>query len=126
MKIDKAIVYDSPNDFFELNGSVVMKLTATAAQDVCIKAFGQGFVVVRIEGGIWHNPGFEARLDCIWDGIDPPISEAEAVINNARALAMICEENKVHDTFVVTTALLAGYAHGKSSWRCHDQSLGRE
>jgi len=111
MKVDKAKVYDSSDDFFELNGSVVMKLTSAAAQDICIKALKHGVVVVRIEGGIWHNPGFEARLDCIWDGVDPPVSETEAETNNARALEMIREESEVHDTFIITTAPLTGYKH---------------
>ncbi|HEY8098734.1 MAG TPA: colicin immunity protein, partial [Methylobacter sp.] len=91
MKSDRTLLYDSSNDFFELDGTDVMTLTSAAAQDVCTKALKHGVVVVRIEGGIWHNPGFEARLDCIWDGVDPPVSETDAAINNARALEMICE-----------------------------------
>jgi hypothetical protein len=40
----------------------------------CLPAAAQhGLVVVRIEEGIWHSPGFEARLDCIWDGADSAI-----------------------------------------------------
>jgi hypothetical protein len=109
MKVDRTRLYDSSDDFFELNGSIIMKLTRTAAQDVCIKALEHGLLVVRIEGGIWHNPGFEARLDCIWDGVDPPVSEAEAMINNAKALEMIREESEVHDAFIITTASIKGY-----------------
>jgi len=73
MKIDLQRRFDSPNDFFELGGSVVMKLSADAAIAVCERAAQHGLVVVRVEGGIWHSPGFEARLDCIWDGADPPV-----------------------------------------------------
>jgi hypothetical protein len=111
MKGDRTRLYDSSYDFFELDGTDVMTLTSTAAQDVCRKALEHGVVVVRIEGGIWHNPGFEARLDCIWDGVDPPVSETEAAINNARALEMIREESEVHDGFIITTAPLTGYKH---------------
>lgn len=121
MKVDRARLYDSSIDFFELNGSVVMKLTPNAAQEVCNKALEHGLVVVRIEGGIWHNPGFEARLDCIWDGVDPPVSETEAAINNARALEMIREEIEVHDVFIITTAPLTGYKHKpkqRVDWTC--------
>ncbi|WP_244102159.1 hypothetical protein [Burkholderia ambifaria] len=73
MNIDRSRVYDSADDFFSLDGSIVMKLSTEAAIAVCEQAAQHGLVVARIEGGIWHFPGFEARLDCIWDGADPPI-----------------------------------------------------
>lgn len=66
MNIDHHRVYDSSNDFFSLAGSIVMKLTAEAAIAVCEQAAEHGVVVARIEGGIWRNPGFEARVDCIF------------------------------------------------------------
>ena len=113
MKFNKAIVYTSSNDFFELDGSVSMKLDAYAAQNVCIEAIKYELVVVKIEGGIWHTPWFEARLDCIWNGIDPPISKSKAIINNAKALDMIYKESEC-DTFIITVAPLAGYKHRQS------------
>ncbi|WP_412473075.1 colicin immunity protein [Burkholderia stabilis] len=102
MSIDHYRVYDSSDDFFSLAGSIVMKLTAEAAVDVCDRATRQGFVVARIEGGIWHNPGFEARVDCIWDGADPPIDLDAAERNNQRAAEFIRSESPPHDVFVVT------------------------
>ncbi|WP_321924970.1 colicin immunity protein [Paraburkholderia guartelaensis] len=80
-----------------------MKLTTEAANDVCKKAAAHGLLVARIEGGIWHAPGFEARVDCIWDGEDPPTTSNAAIENNRRAAAFICEESGEHDTFILTT-----------------------
>ncbi|WP_244321901.1 hypothetical protein [Burkholderia reimsis] len=59
-------------------------------------------VIVRIEGGIWNFPGFEARLDCIWDGVDPPIDGGAAEQNNLAAVEFIHSNSDVHDVFVVT------------------------
>ena len=59
-------------------------------------------VVARIEGGIWHFPGFEARLDCIWDGVDPPVDVGVAEQNNLAAAEFVHSESLEHDVFVVT------------------------
>ncbi|NJA06625.1 colicin immunity protein [Methylomonas sp. UP202] len=111
MKGTRGQIYNSSSDFFQLEGSAVMLLTSAAAQSVCFEASGHSLVVVRVEGGIWRNPGFEARLDCIWDGRDPPLSQIEATSNNLRASDMIREESGVHDVFIITTAPLSGYRH---------------
>ena len=111
MKGNRSKLYNSSDDFFELEGNAVMKLTSNAAQEACKRAIEYNVVVVRVEGGIWHNPGFEARLDCIWDGIDPPIAKSEAVVNNSKALKFIIEESNLHDAFIITTAPLTGYTH---------------
>ena len=86
-----------------------MKLSADAAIEVCLVAADHGLVVARIEGGIWHHPGFEARVDCIWDGSDPPISPSGAVSNNKRAASFIAEERSEHDSFVITAPPLTGW-----------------
>jgi hypothetical protein len=104
-------LYDSAADYFSLNGHAVMYLTPDAAIEVCVQAAQRGLLVVRIEGGIWHAPGFEARLDCIWDGADPPIDLENAMANNARAAEDIRRERAVHSAFVITTAPLTGYRH---------------
>lgn len=95
-------LYQSASDFYTLQGSGVMKLTPSAAIEVCHKAMAHNLVVMRVEGGIWHNPGFEARYDCIWDGIDPPTTVDEAEANNMRAAHFIKEESAVHDAFIIT------------------------
>jgi hypothetical protein len=104
MAYPKDRLFDSPQDFFELKGSVGMRLTPEAAKKVCEQALGHDLLVVRVEGGIWHNPGFEVRLDSLWDGPIPPVPEAEAQIINLRAAEFICEEQqRGHDVFLVTT-----------------------
>ncbi|WP_319001729.1 colicin immunity protein [Burkholderia cenocepacia] len=111
MNIDHHRVYDSSDDFFLLAGSIVMKLTTEAAIDVCERAAQQGLVVARIEGGIWRNPGFEARVDCIWDGADPPVDLDAAEQNNQRAAEFIRSESPPHDVFVVTAPSMTGWKH---------------
>jgi hypothetical protein len=80
---------DSSDDFFSLGGSVVMKLSVDAAIAFCEQAGQLGLVIARVEGGIWHFPGFEARLDCIWDGVDPPIDASTAEKNNLTAAEFV-------------------------------------
>ena len=106
MSIDLQRRYDSPDDFFALGGSIVMKLSADAAILVCERAVEQGVVIARVEGGIWHSPGFEARLDCIWDGIDPPTIFSAAEKNNLDAAKFIRLECTVHDAFILTAPRL--------------------
>jgi len=108
MKIDLQRLYDSSDDFFSLNGSIVMKLSADAAISVCERATQKGLVIVRIEGGIWHSPGFEARLDCIWDGVDPLVDVDAAEQNNLAAAEFIRAETQVHDVFIVTAQQTIG------------------
>ncbi|MDR2154224.1 MAG: colicin immunity protein [Burkholderiaceae bacterium] len=103
MKIDPQRRYDSSDDFFLLEGSIVMKLTADAAIAICEQASRRGYVITRIEGGIWHFPGFEARLDCIWDGVDLPVGIRAAEKNNLAAIEFIRSERKMHDVFIVTS-----------------------
>ncbi|MFJ2994833.1 colicin immunity protein [Pandoraea sp. NPDC087047] len=109
MKIDLQRRYDSPDEFFSLGGSVVMKLSADAAITVCERAGQHGLVIARIEGGLWHSPGFEARLDCIWDGADPPVEVSAAEQNNLAAAEFIRSESRVHDVFVVTAPRITGW-----------------
>lgn len=84
-----------------------MKLDVHAAIQVCEQAAEHGLVISRIEGGIWHFPGFEARLDCIWDGLDPPVSISAAMQNNLVAANFIRSESGKHDVFVLTAPRMA-------------------
>lgn len=104
MKIDLQRRYDSLNEFFILGGSAVMKLTADAAIAICEKAIEHALIISRVEGGIWHSPGFEARLDCIWDGIDPPVRQVAAKQNNHAASKFIRSASDTHDVFVLTAS----------------------
>lgn len=53
-------------------------------------------------GGIWHNPGFEERHDCIWDGENNFIKTTEIELNNMEAKAFIIDESMVHDVFIIS------------------------
>lgn len=108
-EIDK--IYDDADEYFAHQGVSSMRLTRGAAQHVCERALAYGLLIVRIEGGIWRNPDFEARLDCIWDGLDPPVSVELANENNGRAFAFIVSCATIHDVFVITTAPLTGWWH---------------
>ncbi|MEN7529545.1 colicin immunity protein [Cupriavidus sp. DL-D2] len=109
MEIDLQQLYHSSDEFFELGGSVVMKLSTNAAVAVCESAVKHGLLIARIEGGIWHAPGFEARLDCIWDGFNPPVDLQLAEQNNREAAAFIRKESGMHDVFVLTAPSMVGW-----------------
>lgn len=83
MAIDNNRRYESPDEYFLLDGSVEMFLTVDAAVRVCTEAAERGQVVVKVEGGIWHHPGFEAKIWCIWDGVDPPVERGYPWKNRA-------------------------------------------
>jgi hypothetical protein len=102
VSVDRSRVYTSEHDFYELHGSVSMKLSPAAAMDVCRSAASRGLVVTRVEGGIWRNPGFESRLDCIWDGVDPPVDLERASVNNVAAAMFVATKSRDHDVFILT------------------------
>jgi len=114
MDANRNVLIDSAAAFFANEGSVWMRLSPRAAIDVCLGAADNGKVVARIEGGIWHAPGFEARHDCIWDGADPPIDGAAAHRNNLAAAAFIREEMDRHTVFILTAPPLSGWPHKKT------------
>lgn len=115
MTKDRAALYRSAHEFFEYGGNAVMKLTRPAAKDVCREAAGRGLVVERVEGGIWHSPGFEARVDCIWDGIDLPVDKPTATQNNLEAEQFILGDCPDCDTFILTLAPMAGWPPQKKT-----------
>jgi Colicin-E5 Imm protein len=111
MNFPRDMLYKNAADFFLAEGSVWMRLSPAAAIDVCMIAAANGIIVARIEGGIWHSPGFEMRLDCIWDGADPPISESDAHLNNLAAADFIREEMDFHTAFIFTAPSISGWPH---------------
>ena len=104
MPVDRTKIYVSADDYFSLGGSATMKLSIHAALDVCERAASLNELILRIEGGLWHNPGFEARLDCIWDGLNPPASPNSTKENNCLAADFIASEMMENDTFIITSA----------------------
>lgn len=115
MTIDRQKLYDQSSDFLALDGSAAMKLSRQAAMGLCTDAAAHGFVLVKVEGGIWANGTFEARLDAIWDGADPPLARAEAQQNNLRAARFIRSCDQAYNAFILTTAFLAGYLRQQRS-----------
>lgn len=109
MKIDRARVYDDAEDFFEEDGSGIMKLSSEAAKTVCRLSAERGLVVSRIEGGFWNEQGFEARLDCIWDGMDPPIDRLAAATSNDNAAQFILTMSPSHNAFLLTAPPITGW-----------------
>ena len=103
MKIDPLRRYESADDFFNLDGSVTMKVSADAAIAICERAVDHGLFVSRIEGGFWHSPGFEARLDSIWDGANIPVDRKVATKNNHAAKEFVRSERSKHDVFIITS-----------------------
>ncbi|NHZ95632.1 colicin immunity protein [Massilia sp. CCM 8734] len=114
MNIDKSHLYASPDAFFDLNGSVNMRLSPLAAMQVCAESAHRGLVIARVEGGIWHAPGFESRLDCIWDGQDPPLDQDQASGNNQEAARFIASQTPAHGVFILTASPLAGSPAGRT------------
>lgn len=108
-QVDRSRRYENGDDFFALDGSVAMRLSRAAAVRVCDEGASRGFVVARIEGGNWEPPYFVSRLDCIWDGVDPPVSPDAADQNNAAAKAFLLEAPAEFDVFIITAPSLLGW-----------------
>ena len=106
--LERNRLYDAARYFFDAAEPSAMYLSSDAAIAVCEEASSRGFVVSRIEGGVWRNPGFESRLDCIWDGADPPINVSNAEGNNAQAIDFIEKKRNDHNAFVITAPPLTG------------------
>ena len=107
MTIDRQKLYHERGDFFSFDGNAVMKLSREAALAVCLDATTRGVLVVKIEGGIWSNGIFEARLDAVWDGADPPVEENAAHQNNLAAANFIRSQPPGYNAFVITSASFA-------------------
>jgi hypothetical protein len=108
-RFDRQKLYERVEDFFELDGNAAMKLSRAAAIAVCAAAIGKEAVVVKVEGGIWRNGQFEARLDTIWDGLDPPIDQVQTKENNGGAASFIKNSSDSDNAFIITCAPAAGY-----------------
>lgn len=102
--IDRIKRYEYSKYFFDRDGNCIMKFSASAAIDICRECIKKSIYIWRIEGGIWHNPGFEARVDCIWDSSYHPNLKVNINVeeNNTLAEEFIREESDIHDTFIIT------------------------
>jgi len=104
---DRSKLYSNFSDFYEKQGNNVMKLTPDAAKKVCCESVKHNLIVSRIEGGIWHDPGFEMRLDCIWDR-DESLDGCPILACKA-ANKFITEKAEKYDVFIVS---LQVFNHG--------------
>lgn len=95
-------IHDDSNEFFNNNGSAKMYLTCAAAMQVCQHATVLGRVVGRIEGGIWNDNEFEARLDCIWDVPDNYDNDCRK--SNELARQFVKTRSANHNAFVISLA----------------------
>jgi len=116
MSFNRNKVYETADEFFDLDERdldyrVVMKLSRNAAIDVCAAAADHGLLVAKIEGGIARGKTFEARLDAIWDGADPPIDYEGATTNNLRAADFMRSCVDDYNAFIITDAPLSGWRH---------------
>jgi hypothetical protein len=102
MIIDGRKLYHAGNDFFDRDGNAVMKLSRETAIAVCLDAAGQGLLVLGIEGGIWSDGTFEARLDAVWDGANPPVTKDDASENNRAAADFIRSQPQSYNAFIIT------------------------
>lgn len=102
MAIDPWKLYSSKNDFFRLSGNAIMRLTGTAAEDVCNSAAAEGMLILRVEGGFHDTTGFEARLDCIWNGKNHACNLLDACKNNSEAAKFVKCNSDNHNAFIIT------------------------
>ena len=101
MPFDVARLYGSAEDFFALDGDAVMKLTAAAAEQVCLLAAEAGFAVLCVEGGVRNGATFAAKLDCIWDGA-PAADVQDLQQNNKAAAEFVRRRAAAINAFIIT------------------------
>src|SRR5438477_10558883 len=101
MSVNRQKLYENSEDFFALHGNASMKLSREAAAEVCSCAAAKGLIIVKIEGGIWRRGKFEARLDAIWDGLDPPTDLDTTHQNNLRAATFLRSADPAYNAFIL-------------------------
>ena len=60
-------LHNDAREFLSRNDRNLILLSGPAAAEACRLAADAGLSIGRIEGGFWLNPGFESRMDSIWD-----------------------------------------------------------
>ena len=81
-----------------------MKLAKPAACEVIATCSKRGIGISIVEGGIWHEPGFEARLDAIWHSeFDRAEAVADVTANNLLARRFVDELPGKYDTAIIST-----------------------
>lgn len=106
-------LYDEPESFFRLNGSARMKLTARTALEVCKICTENNIVIAYIEGGVYFNETFEARIDAIWRGFGIPFQHDTKYMND-RAALFIQNQSPTCNGFILTIMTRADSDHSGS------------
>ncbi len=109
--VDKQKLHYEAPDFFAEPKRNGFRLSAKAAIEICEAAASEGFLILGVEGGLWHDPGFGSRLDSIWGKVGLPVTSEEAKNLNKEAASFIEKESnriapgtdRKHDVFILTS-----------------------
>ncbi|MEL1249449.1 hypothetical protein [Aurantiacibacter gilvus] len=100
----RTVRFDKADALFADAGSAWMMLTRPAAAEAISCCSAKGIAVSIVEAGIWHEPGFEARLDGIWHSEFDAKSDVDCIDeNNSRALQFIVGLPQAYDTAIIST-----------------------
>ncbi len=100
---NKSKLYSSASEFFSLNGNATMRLTPTAAIDVCRIATKKGILVLGVDGGVYKEPIFEAKINCSWSAkFKSPFTSEQLNNNNALAIEDIEADRNCCNAFILT------------------------
>ena len=100
----RTVRFDEAEALFADAGSAWMKLTRQAAAEAISRCSAKGIAVSIVEAGIWHEPGFEARLDGVWHSEFDAMSDVKCIDeNNSRALQFIGGLPQAYDTAIIST-----------------------
>ena len=101
---DRTTLFENAEAFFAKSGSPWMKLPRAIASEVIEGCSKRQVAVSIVEGGIWHSPGFEHRLDAIWHSeFDVKPGDSLVEKNNNEALSFIKQLPSNHDVAIIST-----------------------
>lgn len=81
-----------------------MRLAPDTAKDICRIASEIPVLILGVEGGIWKDRKFEARLDAIWDGNFEAKTKTEISKSNVEAAKFIDRERINYNAFILTAS----------------------
>lgn len=103
MTFDKEKLHNESSAYLENGFSCNIKLTATAAQDVCLEATKRGFFVLIVEAGHWSEDGFRPDMNARWDAKEVLIISEDHEQNNNLAIKNITEDSRDgYNAFMIT------------------------
>ena len=102
---ERSRMYDDPTDFFRLKGNAGMRLTRQAAIAACRMATSMDIVIFRVEGGRWHNPGFQPDAFAVWNGALPPCTDERMLSNNEKAAQFLDNLDAEYNVAILAGAL---------------------